>query len=119
MSLAVIHDVDRMMTWLGVGNVEGLLLRADPAAGALGHESLLLRRGVIGSRLPALQPSRLRLAPGDTLIFATDGVRSDFTRSLRRTDRPQQIADRVLARHGKETDDALVVAVRFAEASRS
>src|ERR687888_8854 len=30
MSLAVFNALDETMTWVGVGNVEGVLLRADP-----------------------------------------------------------------------------------------
>jgi phosphoserine phosphatase RsbX len=112
MSLAFFHDPDRIVEWVGVGNVEGLLLRADPAAGAP-SESLLLRSGVVGARLPTVQATLLRIEEGDTLIFATDGIRGDFTSTLRREDPPQQIADRVLARHHKGTDDALVLVARY------
>jgi len=44
-----------------------------------GQESLLLRAGVVGSQLPALQATVLPIARGDALFFATDGVRSDFS----------------------------------------
>jgi hypothetical protein len=51
---------------------------------------------------------------GDTLIFATDGVRSDFaSEHLAHDDPPQQLADRILARWGTKTDDALVLVARY------
>src|SRR4029453_12896756 len=41
MSVASIHATEETMTWLGVGNVEGLLLRPNPA-GIPSRELLLL-----------------------------------------------------------------------------
>ena len=102
------------MTWLGVGNVEGLLLRADPQASPP-RESLLLRGGVVGGELPALSASIVPLVRGDTLVFTTDGVRSDFAEGLTVSEgeSPQRSADRILARYGKHTDDALVLVARY------
>jgi phosphoserine phosphatase RsbX len=111
-SLAAFNAVDETMTWVGVGNVEGVLLRADPAVNP-GRESLLLRSGVVGSRLPLLHASIVPVMRGDTLIFATDGVRSEFTQSLALGDGPQQLADRILGQYAKGTDDALVLVARY------
>ena len=58
------------LTWLGVGNVDGVLLRSGFGA----PEQLLVRGGVVGRRLPSLELSRLTVARGDTLILATDGI---------------------------------------------
>src|SRR5258708_7053188 len=54
LSLASIDPAHGMMTWLGVGNVQGVLKRADAKNGNP-KETLLLRAGVVGSRLPPLQ----------------------------------------------------------------
>ena len=62
------------LTWLGVGNVDGVLLRSGFSA----PEQLLVRGGVVGRRLPSLELSRLTVARGDTLILATDGIQSRF-----------------------------------------
>jgi serine phosphatase RsbU (regulator of sigma subunit) len=35
---------------------------------------VLLRSGVVGYQLPTLRASTLPIAPGDLLIFATDGI---------------------------------------------
>jgi serine phosphatase RsbU (regulator of sigma subunit) len=114
MSVAAFGQPDQSMTWLGVGNVEGLLLRGDGAArpGAA-RASLVTRGGIVGSELPRLHPVVLPIAPGDTLIFATDGIREGFAEGLAPEATPQQLADQILARHGKGTDDALVLVARY------
>jgi len=52
--------------------------------------------GVVGSQLPSLQATVLPIAQGDTLFFATDGVRSDFSATLSSRENPQRSADRIL-----------------------
>ena len=114
MSVAVFAGPDRSMTWVGVGNVEGLLLSGDGAARPrAARASLVTRGGIVGSELPRLHPVVLPIAPGDTLIFATDGIREGFAEGLPPEATPQQLADQILARHGKGTDDALVLVARY------
>src|SRR5256886_12682782 len=48
-----------LMTWLGVGNVQGLLVRTDKKGSA--QETLLLRGGVVGDHLPQLQATVLQI----------------------------------------------------------
>jgi phosphoserine phosphatase RsbX len=112
MSLATFNAIEGTMTWLGVGNVEGLLIRSDAEVRPR-YESLLLRRGVVGSRLPPLYATILPVMRGDTLVFVTDGIRSGFERGLTLTEPPQQMAKGILARHILGTDDALVLVVRY------
>jgi negative regulator of sigma-B (phosphoserine phosphatase) len=112
MSVASFDRSQGLVTWLGVGNVQGMLLRRGVASAAA-EESLLLRAGVVGVQLPSLRAAALPVSIGDTLIFATDGIHRDFARGLARNHRPQKAADGILARHGKTTDDALVLVVRF------
>src|SRR5438093_709986 len=52
-------------------------------------------------------------AAGDTLIFATDGISSEFARGIPWGLSPQEIANSVCARHFKGTDDALVLVARY------
>jgi len=113
LSLACIDRDHGMMTWLGVGNVQGVLMRADAKKGNV-RESLLLRAGVVGSQLPSLQATVVPIAPGDTLFFATDGVRSDFSLTLSARENPQRAADRILGQYGNGYDDALVLVSRLA-----
>lgn len=109
MSLASIDTARRLMSWIGVGNVQGVLLHA----GASRPEELLLRSGVVGAQLPALQAAAIPIAPGDTLIFATDGIEGGFSRSLGRTGSAQAAAESILTHHGRRTDDALVLVARY------
>jgi hypothetical protein len=112
MSLASFNSQDGTLAWIGIGNVRGLLVRADPGDGPA-RESLLLRGGVVGYNLPALGESLLTVAPGDILVFATDGIAGDFVTEMVPLPRPQVLADRILARWGMVTDDALVLVARF------
>lgn len=111
MSLAAFHAADSTVTWLGVGNVEGVLLHRDPF-GTLNQEVLPLRGGVVGDQLPPLAASIVPVAKGDTLIFSTDGVRLGFAEGLK-ADSAQATADAVLARFARGTDDALVLVARY------
>lgn len=112
LSLASIEMEHGMMTWIGVGNVQGLLVRAGSTNGS-GQEALLLRGGVVGSQLPALQAAVLPIARGDTLVFATDGIRAEFAESFSALESPQRAADKILKQHCRGNDDALVLAVRL------
>jgi len=100
------------MTWLGVGNVEGVLLHAD-AAGRPARTNLVTRGGIVGSELPRLRAQVCTVVPGDTVILATDGIKEHFAEGLPRDASPQQLADHILARYGKGTDDALVLVARY------
>ena len=118
MSVAAFSERDATMTWLGVGNVEGLLQRAHHTASPR-RELLLSRGGVLGVNLPALAAATVPIGPGDVLIFATDGVRSDFlSEALPHADPPQLMANRILARWGRHTDDALVLVARYRGADK-
>ena len=113
MGLARFDASDDTVTWLGVGNVAGCLLRGGTPPN---HrcESLLVRSGIVGGDLPPLSATVLAVAPGDTLALATDGIDGDFADQLDSRSPPQLLADRILARHGRETDDALVLVARYA-----
>jgi negative regulator of sigma-B (phosphoserine phosphatase) len=112
MSLASYTVSDSTLTWVAVGNVEGVLLRGNGRT-TDERESLLLRGGVLGTRLPSLSADSLTLGGGGVLILATDGIDSGFAETLTVTDPPQTIADRILAGHRRTTDDALVLVARF------
>jgi len=115
MSLASFNGQDNTMAWMGVGNVEGVLFHADAKASPL-RETILLRGGTVGYMLPPLRASVLPVARGDTLIFVTDGIRSSFAGDLAlaaSARAPQQIADGILSRHSRQTDDALALVARY------
>lgn len=112
LSLAFVSPEQKMMTWIGVGNVQGVLVRADTKKGNP-QESLLLRAGVVGSKLPFLQASVLPVSLGDTIVFATDGIQSDFSAGLSAKENPQRAADRILNKFRSNNDDALVLVARL------
>jgi negative regulator of sigma-B (phosphoserine phosphatase) len=117
MSLASIDASDGIMTWLGVGNVDGRLLRIFGMPPS--RETLSTRGGVVGYQLPPLRVYRLTLNAGDLLIFTTDGINSGYGKQflaadpLLRHQPVQDIADRILTRFGKTTDDAVVLVIRY------
>lgn len=112
MTLAWVDAADNTVTWMGVGNVEARLFRAE-AQTSHPCEHVLLRSGLVGLQLPALQASVMPLAPGDLLVFATDGIQVGFESGINLADPVQQVADRILKRNFKGTDDALVLVVRY------
>ncbi len=112
LSLASFDFRTDSMTWLGIGNVEGTLKRIDPAAKP-SHESLFLNGGVVGYNLRTVRASVLPVTCGDTLVFATDGIRSGFAAEVRPDSSPQDTADRIIVNYSKNTDDALVLVVRY------
>ena len=110
LSLAAIEPGGREMTWIGVGNVDATLHRAGTARHQ--RESLHHRGGVVGYQLPPLRAATVALDPGDTLVFATDGIASTFSSESPIGWHPQDAADHILRIYGKDTDDALVVVAR-------
>ena len=100
------------MSWAGVGNIEGTLLRAEPGW-ERPRESVMLVGGVPGHQLPTLRPNEWHVSPGDTLVLATDGVRGGYLDLVDVTQSPQQLADHLLAEYGRGTDDALVLVARY------
>lgn len=114
MSLATIDATQGLMTWIAVGNVQGVMLRRQSVHASMPYE-LLLRAGVVGERLPPLQAAVLPISRGDTLVFVTDGIHSDFVLNLSSREAPQKSADRILADHRRGNDDALVLVTRYLE----
>ena len=112
MSLAFIDPRLHTLTWAGVGNVEAALLHVAPRP-TVERIGLVTRGGIVGSELPAVRAQHATLAPGDLLFFATDGIREGFIEGLAVEAPPQQLAEQVLANHGKGTDDALVLVARY------
>ena len=114
MTLVSYNFSESTMTCGGVGNVEGLLLRVDPRI-TPSHETLPLRRGVLGGQMPPVQTRVFPMIPGDTMILTTDGIRPGFESGLRAilNRPPQQLADFILAQNKSGADDALALVVRF------
>jgi negative regulator of sigma-B (phosphoserine phosphatase) len=112
MTLAWFDLIEESLSWTGVGNVEGRLVHAGAGPRAP-TEGALTKGGVVGYNLPAVRVTGTDLENGDVMVLATDGIDSGFARAMSAGGSAQDIADRILAAHGKDSDDALVVVVRY------
>lgn len=113
LGLAYLDPQAATMSWLGVGNIGGILLRAD-----LGNRpsriTMVPNAGFIGGD-PAHPTARsVPLALGDTIILFSDGIKDGFAESLVLSNSPQEIADFIITRQVKGNDDALVLVARYA-----
>ena len=88
----------------------GVLLRHAPR-GLPARESLQPRPGVVGYRMPRLRPDRHAVRRGDVLVFASDGIKTNFHRGLTAGRPADCMAKEILLHHGRITDDALVLVV--------
>lgn len=109
-TLARFQTGSATLTWLGVGNVEAALLRADRTRA---NEGAPLRGGIVGFRLPRTREATIALFPNDTLMLATDGIASGFSSGIDTTLSPAQLAESILLAHRKQSDDATVVVARY------
>jgi len=77
MALASINYKEETLTWISIGNIEGILLRSDPQVKPA-YESIMMCPGVIGYRLTQLYATVVPITKGDMLILSTDGIRSEY-----------------------------------------
>lgn len=118
MTLARIDMSSGALEWVGVGNVAAFLVRIG-AMGASPAEAALLRGGVLGINPPT--PLRVRktlMVPGDLLLFGTDGLIAGFEDGADLGLPTGQLVTAILERCRRDTDDALVLAVRNRAPSR-
>lgn len=103
---------DGQLTWLGVGNVAAHVVVAGPA-GPRVRTSALLSAGIVGYRLPPAMPaSHAVLGPDELLLLTTDGIADGHLDGIDLSRPVSVIAQDILARHGKRTDDAQVLLAR-------
>lgn len=112
MCLATIEARTNTLLWLSVGNIQAVHLKVD-RTGIPHYESLIMRGGVVGDRLPELRASSTDLQPGDMLVMATDGIGYSWHSEYRRNSSPRELACTMLERHRFENDDALALAIRY------
>jgi len=117
MTLAEFNLRELTLTLCGVGNVEAILGRAVVPQGSPAQECALLRGGVVGDQLPAPHASVIPIRPGDVLVMASDGLRTDQVRDLAWRSSLQHLADQMLEKNFKGSDDALVLLARLREQS--
>ena len=112
MTVVGVNARDDTLTALGIGNVETVIARASPQARQAG-ESVLLRCGVVGYQLPTLHTSVMPLSAGDVIVFATDGVREDFSELVTPAETPARLAEKIITQKFRGTDDGLVLACKY------
>ncbi|MGH2722510.1 MAG: hypothetical protein ACRDJO_13055 [Actinomycetota bacterium] len=108
MTLAEILWSGGTLTWGGIGNVRGQVVRSTSGRGEIARRLA----GVVGFILPHLEASTTRLAGGDVVILANDGVAPGFADNVLIDGHPRSIASRILRRQARRRN-ALVLAARF------
>lgn len=97
------------LSWVGVGNVSGVLL---PSSQTSYKSSLANRGGVVGYKLPTLAPRTLAIAQGDIIVLATDGIRSGYAGESIGGLAPAKAATQLLSHFQRPDDDALVLVAK-------
>lgn len=100
-----------LMEWGGIGNVEGVLVHAGPRG--VTRRRLVSTNGVAGYRFDRARTTRVALAPGDMIAFATDGVDPRFADDLTPFGPLDDTCKHLLHQHGRPHDDALVLLARI------
>lgn len=97
----------RTLTWGGVGSVAGVL-RASRGEDLRTGETPPLGSGVLGRHLPRIATATLELRPGDRVVVATPGLDRQFAVDPDDDPDPRALAERLLARHRIDGEEALV-----------
>ncbi|HZQ31804.1 MAG TPA: SpoIIE family protein phosphatase [Mycobacterium sp.] len=112
MTLARIDFDADAVSWIGIGNVTAALV-AKSASGVDLRSSALLTGGIVGYRIPeTLLTQNISVTPGDLLVMTSDGIDEDHLDSIDFAAPATGIAEKILREHGKDSDDALVLAAR-------
>ncbi|ORW71286.1 stage II sporulation protein M [Mycobacterium riyadhense] len=112
MTLARIDFEASTLTWTGVGNVRANLV-AKGVSGVAVRSSARLTGGIVGYRTPEILPAqRVSIRTGDLLVIATDGIAGDHLDHIDFAATATAIAEQIIDKHAKETDDAMVLAAR-------
>jgi phosphoserine phosphatase RsbX len=117
MTLARVDFDERQLCWTGVGNVSANLV-AKGATGINVRSSARLAAGIVGYRIPEISPAQVvPIRTGDLIVIASDGIDEDHLGHIDFAAPAAVIAQQILGKHAKETDDALVLAARHRGAS--
>lgn len=110
MTAVLVRTNEPLIRYLGVGNVQAVVVRGDNRAK---REWLLIRSGVLGNGIGPLEARTLPVLPGDVVVLATDGVHAAYASSIDPLQTVDRIARAVLDTHATGKDDALVLAARI------
>lgn len=114
-SIAEFEHGTHILTTLCVGEVQGCLFAFNTQDPRMAQQQILLCPGLVGKALPVLQTLSFRVQRGDVLILTTDGITADYAESRPANEPIEAIARNCMARYCKQTDDALVLAIRYLE----
>ena len=112
LSLAMFENDSPTLTWIGVGNVTGVVLHDKTESGPR-METLLLRAGVVGKQLPPLMTATVTLGRGDLLLFATDGIDRNFSQAINVKAPLEKVIQDTIGGYRTGSDDALILAARY------
>lgn len=116
LTLAVYRPRQAVLEWVGVGNVDCIFWHR-PGHPDASRESVVPRGGVVGYELPRLHVSTTAVAPGDICCLVSDGIVSAFAEKTPAYLDPLRLAEYILGRYARASDDALVLTARFGEAT--
>ncbi len=117
MTLARVDFAANTLTWTGVGNVTADLVAKSPT-GAQIRSSARLTAGIVGYRIPEIRPAQvISIRPGDLLVMSTDGIAENYLDHIDFSATAVAIAEELLGKDAKETDDAMVLTARHRGAS--
>ena len=117
MTLARVDFGTGDLAWTGVGNVSADLV-AKSATGIHVRASARLSAGIVGYRIPEIWPAQVvSIRAGDLIVMTTDGIAEDHLEHIDFAGSATVIAEQILSKHAKETDDAMVLAARHRGAS--
>jgi hypothetical protein len=116
MTLARVDFPVGTLMWTGVGNVAANLVAKDPTGTRI-RSSARLTAGIVGYRIPEIVPAQVvPIRAGDLIVIATDGITDGMTDDhLQHIDfaaSAREIADELVSRHAKDSDDAMVLTAR-------
>jgi negative regulator of sigma-B (phosphoserine phosphatase) len=113
-AVATMAEIDRFgsLSWVGVGNIESVVLAAGGEEPSVHLEAV---PGILGMRAPDPPDRRVRLGDGDVILMATDGVDSSFRWKVDARGDLGLIARRAVSLSAGGSDDALLLAARYLE----
>jgi len=111
-TLAAVDLEAATLSWSGVGDVVGLLVRGGRGADTH-HAFAPVRAGIVGLHMSVVRSAVVPLEPDDLIVLASDGVRLPFDLEYVSRDSMQTVADRLLADHGLAADDATVLVAKY------
>lgn len=112
MTLARVDFETGALSWIGIGNVAADLVAKHPT-GLEVRSSALLAGGIVGYRMPqTLSTNQVAITPGDLLLISSDGIAEHHLDDIDFAAHATTIAEQLVGRYGRETDDALVLAAR-------